>query len=248
MKENKYDDPAFFEQYRKMNRSQKGLEGAGEWHALQGMLPDLAGKTVLDLGCGFGWHARYAMESGAKAVTGIDISRKMLERAREINGLEGIQYICQPIEDADFPAGSFDLVLSSLALHYLASFGSIARNTGQWLRPGGSFVFSVEHPVFTVAGKQDWIYTETGETAHWPVDRYFEEGRREALFLGEKVVKYHRTLTTYLHGLLQEGFILKEVTEPRPDEKMLQAFAGMQDELRRPMMLLIRADKAASDR
>ena len=65
MKENKYDDPQFFEKYSHMARSEQGLEGAGEWYALQKMLPDFSGKRVLDLGCGYGWHCRYAARQGA---------------------------------------------------------------------------------------------------------------------------------------------------------------------------------------
>ena len=60
MKENKYDDSVFFEQYSHMPRSEQGLSAAGEWPALKALLPELAGKRVLDLGCGFGWHCRYA--------------------------------------------------------------------------------------------------------------------------------------------------------------------------------------------
>ena len=83
MKENKYDNSDFFSQYSQMSRSVEGLKGAGEWHVLQKMLPDFAGKRVLDLGCGFGWHCVYAIEHGATHVTGIDISEKMLEEARK---------------------------------------------------------------------------------------------------------------------------------------------------------------------
>ncbi|WP_458796238.1 class I SAM-dependent methyltransferase [Chryseobacterium proteolyticum] len=82
MKENKYDDPSFFRQYEKMLRSQLGLEGAGEWYVLKDMLPDFTEKNVLDLGCGFGWHCRYAIEQGAKSVIGIDLSEKMLEKSQ----------------------------------------------------------------------------------------------------------------------------------------------------------------------
>ena len=89
MKENKYDDEVFFEKYKQMERSQKGLEGAGEWETLQALLPDFAGKRVLDLGCGYGWHCLYAAEHGAVAVTGIDISERMLAAARAKNSHGG---------------------------------------------------------------------------------------------------------------------------------------------------------------
>lgn len=85
MKENKYNNSHFFSQYSQMSRSVEGLKGAGEWHVLQKMLPDFAGKRVLDLGCGFGWHCAYAIEHGATHATGIDISEKMLEEARKRN-------------------------------------------------------------------------------------------------------------------------------------------------------------------
>lgn len=60
MKENKYDEEMFFEKYSKMERSQKGLQGAGEWSELKKILPDFRGRRVLDLGCGYGWHCKYA--------------------------------------------------------------------------------------------------------------------------------------------------------------------------------------------
>ncbi|MFP3597657.1 class I SAM-dependent methyltransferase [Chryseobacterium sp. SIMBA_029] len=243
MKENKYDNLSFFNQYEKMLRSQKGLEGAGEWHALQKMLPDFTGKKVLDLGCGFGWHCRYAIENGAKSVTGIDLSEKMLEKAKEINHLEGIEYERKALEDVTFPAEKFDIILSSLTFHYIESFDVMAQNIYQWLKPNGHFVFSVEHPVFTAQGSQDWTYAEDGEKLHWPVDNYFTEGKRNTHFLGEDIVKYHRTLTTYMNSILQQGFRIKEVIEPQPSDTMLEEFSEMKDELRRPMMLLISAEK-----
>ena len=119
MKENKYDDPQFFEKYSHMARSEQGLEGAGEWYALQKMLPDFSGKRVLDLGCGYGWHCRYAARQGAARVLGLDLSEKMLERARQMTQEPNIHYCRRAIEDIDFPPASFDLVLSSLAFHYI---------------------------------------------------------------------------------------------------------------------------------
>ncbi len=162
MKENKYDESSFFEQYGQMSRSQKGLEGAGEWHVLKDMLPDFAEKKVLDLGCGYGWHCRYAMENGAISVIGVDISEKMLQKAREINLLDGIKYKQIALEDVKFAAEIFDIVMSSLALHYIQSYDALIRNVYHWLKPNGRFVFSVEHPVFTAEGNQDWVYNDAG--------------------------------------------------------------------------------------
>lgn len=242
MKENKYDDPRFFEKYSRMDRSRKGLAGAGEWRELEQLLPDFRGRRVLDLGCGYGWHCGYAAEQGAASVLGTDISQKMLEAAQERNPGPAIQYRQAAMEDLCFPDGSFDVVLSSLAFHYVKEFGPLARSIAGWLVPGGSFVFSVEHPVFTAYGSQDWFYGPDGEILHFPVDNYYVEGRRDAVFLGERVTKYHRTLTTYLDALVQNGFRLARVVEPQPPEGMMN-LPGMKDELRRPMMLLVSAVK-----
>lgn len=57
------------------------------------------------------------------------------------------------------------------------------------------------------------------------------------------MTKYHRTLTTYLNTLLQNGFILQHIIEPQPPEKMMNV-SGMKDEMRRPMMLLVSAKKS----
>ena len=65
--------------------------------------------------------------------------------------------------------------------------------------------------------------------------------------MGEKVTKYHRTLTTYLNTLLSNGFIINQIVEPQPPENMMD-IPGMQDEMRRPMMLIVSANKKWIDR
>lgn len=240
MKENKYDDQVFFEKYSQMSRSKEGLEGAGEWETLKKLLPSFKGKRVLDLGCGYGWHCIYAIEQGAESAVGIDISEKMLEMAREKTGTANVSYECCAIEDIDFQEDSFDIVLSSLAMHYVESFENVVKKVRKILKPGGVFVYSVEHPIFTAYGTQDWYYDEKGEILHFPVDNYYYEGRRDAVFLGENVTKYHKTLTTYINSLLENGFVLNRVVEPAPPESMMD-IPGMKDEMRRPMMLIVSA-------
>lgn len=243
MKENKYDDELFFDAYSRFPRSVEGLSAAGEWHELQKLMPDFSGKRVLDIGCGFGWHCIYAAENGAASVLGIDLSEKMLETAREKTSFDTVRYQRLAMEDMDFPEGSFDVAISSLAFHYTPDFGGICERVSRFLTPGGDFVFSVEHPVFTAFGTQDWFYGPGKSPMHWPVDRYFDEGRRDAVFLGQEVTKYHKTLTTYLHTLIQHGFMITGIVEPKPAEHLLDAVPGMRDELRRPMMLLVSAKK-----
>lgn len=243
MKENKYDNDVFFEKYSQMNRSKDGLIAAGEWEVLKGLLPSFDKKRMLDLGCGYGWHCIYAMEQGAASVVGVDISQKMLEVARQKTEFPQVEYICAAMEDIDFPKGSFDIILSSLALHYIKDFDSVVKKAESLLKSGGSFIFSCEHPIFTAEGRQNWVYDENGNISHFPVDNYYHEGKRVASFLGEDVVKYHRTMTTYLNTLLQNGFCITSIVEPQPSEEMRKTVPGMEDEMRRPMMLIVAAVK-----
>ena len=127
LKQNKYDDANFFSAYKKMLRSIKGLESAGEWHVFKEMMPELRNKDVLDLGCGFGWHCRYAREQQASSVIGVDISEKMLQKARDMTDDSSIAFIQMPIEDINFSDSQFDVVISSLAFHYIKSFEAICK-------------------------------------------------------------------------------------------------------------------------
>ncbi|WP_260288580.1 class I SAM-dependent methyltransferase [Peribacillus aracenensis] len=243
MKQNKYDDANFFSAYEQMPRSVKGLEAAGEWHVLKELMPNLHNKSVLDLGCGFGWHCRFAREQQASSVVGVDISGNMLQRAREKTDDPSILYMKMPIEDIDFSGFEFDVVISSLAFHYIESYESICKKVHDCLKPGGAFVFSVEHPIFTSRKEQAWYVDDNGNHLHWPVDNYQFEGVRETTFLAENVVKYHRTISTYINDLIGAGFSIRAVKEPMPSDELLKSVPEMKDENRRPMFLMISAVK-----
>ena len=100
----------------------------------------------------------------------------------------------------------------------------------------------IKHPVFTAGINQDWIYSDDGTAQFWPVDNYYPPGVRHTNFLDYDVVKQHHTLTQILMGLLHNGFTLQAVEEAMPSPDMLD-IPGMKDELRRPMMLLVKAQK-----
>lgn len=243
MKENKYDDLKFFNKYSEMPRSKDGLKSAGEWPILKEMLPKFNDKNVLDIGCGFGWHCRYASENGAKYVLGIDISKNMINRAKETTHQNNIEYKCIAMEDLDVKDKSFDLVISSLAFHYVKDFEIICKKAYNILEKNGDFIFSVEHPIFTSNEKQDFEYTADNEITHWPIDNYLDESIRHTNFLGEDVVKYHRTVETYINTLIKNGFIINEISELLALNDMVDENPYLINELKRPMFLLISASK-----
>lgn len=235
-----YDNEIFFEAYAKMPRSIDGLSSAGEWHQLRPLFPPLDGKKVLDLGCGYGWHCKYAAEQGAVRVLGLDLSRKMIEAAKMRNADERIAYRVCGIDEYEYPENTWDCVVSNLALHYIENIELIFQKVYRTLKRDGIFLFNIEHPVFTAGVGQDWIYSDEGKPKYWPVDHYFIPGERHTHFLGCNVVKQHHTLTQILMGLLKNGFELIAVEEAEPPKEMMN-LPGFQDELRRPMMLLVKA-------
>ncbi|MCI8651223.1 MAG: class I SAM-dependent methyltransferase [Oscillospiraceae bacterium] len=237
---NEYENDAFFDRYAQMSRSREGLAGAGEWHRLRPLFPALESRRVLDLGCGYGWHCKYAAEHGAAEVLGLDMSAKMLGEAKRRNSHKTITYRLCGIEEYEYPEKRWDCVLSNLALHYIEDLDAVFQKVWHTLVPGGVFLFNIEHPVFTAGVAQDWEYDEQGKPRHWPVDDYFRPGLRLTRFLGCPVEKQHHTLTQILMGLLENGFELEAVEEAQPSAELLEQ-PGMADELRRPMMLLVRA-------
>jgi SAM-dependent methyltransferase len=241
MSQNIYDDPTFFEGYSRLNRSVHGLAGAPEWPALRSMLPDVSGVRVVDLGCGYGWFCRWAREQGASEVLGLDISEKMLDRARAATGDEAIAYRHANLEELSLPPAGYDLVYSSLAFHYIEDAQRLYRTIYDALAPGGRLVFSTEHPIFMASGRPGWIATDAGRT--WPVDHYSIEGRRTAHWLGADVVKYHRTVATTVNLLIGAGLRILHIEEFSPTAAQIKAIPALAEEVDRPMFLMIAAGR-----
>ena len=177
MAQNIYDTPEFFEGYSQLDRSVRGLEGGPEWPALRALLPDMRGKRALDLGCGFGWIARWAMTQGAASVLGVDLSENMLARARADTTDPRVRYLRADLESLELPHEAFDVAYSSLALHYVEDFSGLVGKVSHGLVSGGRFVFSIEHPIYMASMKPGWVTNHEGRRV-WPVDHYAVEGAR----------------------------------------------------------------------
>jgi ubiquinone/menaquinone biosynthesis C-methylase UbiE len=242
MAQNIYDNEVFFEGYSRLRRSVEGLDGAPEWPALRALLPDLAGRTVLDLGCGFGWFCRWAREHGGARITGIDLSERMLERARAATRDPAITYTRDDLEHLTLPPASFDLVYSSLALHYVENLERLLAEVRRAIVPGGSLVFSVEHPIYTAPTEPGWHHSASGRKS-WPVDGYLSEGPRSTDWLTSGVIKQHRTITTYATLLLRLGFTLTHIEEWGPTDEQIATRPELAEERERPAFLLMAASR-----
>jgi len=240
MSQNIYDDQHFFAGYSQLPRSIEGLAGAPEWEAVRALLPPISGARILDLGCGFGAFDRWAVAEGARQVIGMDISRNMLGRARELAGSPLIEYRTGDLSALDVPERDFDLVYSALAFHYIEDFPRLCAAIRSRLRSGGRLVATIEHPIFSAPSDDQWC--EQDGRCFWPLDGYLDEGRRVRNWFADGVVKYHRTIETYVNALLDNAFRLVRLIEWGPDARQVVEHPEWARERNRPMFLLFAAD------
>jgi SAM-dependent methyltransferase len=180
------------------------------------LLGDVAGKRVLDAGCGPGLYAEELVARGAEVV-GFDASERMVELARErLRGRAEVRRANLEESLAWLEDGSFDLVVSALAMDYVEDWGVPLSEFYRVLKSGGKLVFSVEHPTFKFV---EQVYEGEGG--------YFETalGGIEWTGFAERVwmPSYRRPLGAMVDAILGAGFVLGGMLEPRPDERFRAA-------------------------
>jgi len=234
-RQNVYDDEAFFSGYQQLRDAESGINAAIEQPALRALLPDVTGWTVVDLGCGDGALARDLAARGAARVLGADPSLRMLALAHARTDDPRVGYVQAFAEDLSLDDGRVDLVVSSLAFHYVADLGAVLSQVARWLRPGGGLVASMEHPRRTAAlGRREDPAV---------LGRYATEGRRDQTWYVDGVIKYHRRFSTILNLVLAAGLELRAVTEPGPTPQALSSRPELDRHLREPAILVLAARK-----
>jgi SAM-dependent methyltransferase len=235
-----YDDADVFATYQRHRARDETPNDTLEKPDLLDLLGDAAGLRIVDLGCGDAQIGRELLAAGAASYLGVEPSANMLQLARQtLAGTTG-QLAAATIEDWDYPANSADLVLSRLALHYVENVEETFRRTFETLAPGGRLVFSVEHPVITSCNR---ARPDDGQRQDWIVDEYHLSGRRVTRWMGQEVVKYHRTVEEYFGGLQRAGFVVESLREARPRRAAFLREETYQRRLRIPLLLLLAARK-----
>lgn len=242
--QNIYDNEIFFAGYKKIRENQVNANNLFEIPALFSMMPNLKDKTILDLGCGFGEHCKGFVERGAKKVIGIDISEKMLEIAKQENADSKITYINMPMENIFELTEKFDIVISSLAFHYVEDFAGVVKNVFNLLNENGTFIFSQENPLCTChSGGQRWTKDENGNKLYLNLSNYGIEGERESTWFVDDVKKYHRTFSSIINTLIETGFKIEKLIEPLPTEDLLKKYPDYKDLFHKPDFLLVKCTK-----
>ncbi len=242
--QNVYDNEIFFEGYKEIRKQENNYNILQEQPAIKSLLPDLKGKRILDLGCGYGESCSYFIEKGAQKVVGIDISKKMLEVAEKENSHMNIEYLEESMDDIDKLSGKFDIVYSSLALHYIEDFKKLLMGINNLLSEDGLFIYSQEHPLSTAHEKgQRWTRDENGMGAHYNLANYMESGKREVTWFINGVIKYHRTFSEIINTVNECGFQIEKILEPLPSEEDIKLIPKMVQDFHKPNFLILRAGK-----
>lgn len=242
--QNVYDNEIFFSGYRALRTRENNANNLFETPALFSLLDDPQGKAILDLGCGYGDHCAEFIRRGAERVVGVDISSKMLAVAKEENCHPDITYLNMPMENIGELNDTFDVVVSSLAIHYVEDFMKLTKNVYALLKPDGVFVFSQENPINTCySGGDRWTKDEQGNKIHANLSNYSIDGKRISAWFVDGVIRYHRTFSSIVNTLVDAGFTINKMIEPVPDAELLEKHPEHGDLLHKPDFLLVKARK-----
>jgi SAM-dependent methyltransferase len=243
--QNPYDDEKAFAKYLNIRKRENNYNDNVEIPIFKSLLPDLRGKEVLDLGCGYGEMSKWYVEQGALAVVGVDISKKMIARARAFNSHPAIDYEARGMEAYDFPTEKYDLVTSSLAFQYVGDFERLIAGVSRSLRPGGQLVFSQEHPVFTCIEEDDfWVRDEAGEKASLKHFHYSDEGPKKTGWLGVDMHIYHRRLETVVTTLLKHNLQIEALKESEVSPEVIEKYPSLADTREAANFIFFRCKKA----
>lgn len=219
------------------------------------LLGDIAGKRVLDAGCGEGRFARQLAERGA-IVTAFDLSERMIANARkhEAETPLAIEYLIADMTDLSrFGDGSFDAVISYLSIIDVEDYVSATNEIARALRPDGQFSFSIVHPCFAPPGAT-WEPRVRGtipifdkDKLYKKIDNYFPA--RELRFkmwptAPAETINYHRPLEDYAHTCRDAGFLIRDIAEPVPTDEVVTQRDYMREFLRAPYFMIFDCVKA----
>ena len=247
MKQNVYDNKVFSDEYDKMRNERKGTNANDviEIPIFRKMMPDVKGKRILDLGCGYGENDLYYFNQGASYVLGTDISEHMLDIANKENKTDGVEYKNIPMEDISSIKDKFDIVISSLAIHYINDFDKLTKDIYSLLNNNGIFLFSQEHPLTTCLYYPEGFENKIviNDKKYALVADYNRCGQRDMPWNGVRVIKYHRNFTYIINTLIKNGFVIDEINECEPTEEMISKNSKYVNQFDKPYFLFLKSHK-----
>lgn len=235
-----YDEGDFFQQYSQKRSRSNAPNEILEYPIFKELAGMIEGKDILELGCGEGAYALELLEAGAQSYHGMDGSSRMIAAAQQKLAGHTVHLEQISLENFAFSPSRYDLIVSRLVFHYLADLEAVLVGIYRALRPGGTFVLSVEHPVITSCYK---AYHNNNKRGEWIVDDYFVPGARTNIWLEKEVIKYHRTISEYFSLFTAAGFQLLDLQESKPRAALFADSQELERRSRIPLFLLMKWGK-----
>src|SRR5690349_16853650 len=181
-----------------------------------GLIPDLTGKRVLELGCGSGHSLSYLSENRhAGELWGLDISEEQICFTQELlekKDIPATLLLSSMDENPGIPEEYFDLVLSIYALGWTPDLARTLALVHSYLKPGGTFLFSWEHPVYRSLRYESGLAKYVFETS------YFDEcPTLDPSWKGVEIVIHHRKMSSYLNAIVNSGLVIERMIESEPN-------------------------------
>lgn len=231
---NSYDDEIVFNEYLAARKDGNHKHNTSLKSSLEDIVGDVKGKTILDLGCGIGEFTKYFANNGAKSVVGVDISKKVLEYARENNNADNIEYLNLDIDNLSDLNQKFDVIFSDMVFNYIEDFDKLMRDIHNLLNDSGVVVFSQVHPISTATSSIEsaWTKDENGHP-QFLLDNYSDVSVRKKRYFGGMFNIYHRRFEEIVNVSVQNNFRVVKMMEPYFTEK----------EFNRPSFLIVKLMK-----
>lgn len=211
------------------------------------LLGEVAGKKVLDVGCGEGGYTRILAGKGAHA-TGIDGSARLIEIAKRRAEGENLT-ITYKVRNASSLYGlgdeSFDIVLAAMSLMDVEDYSGAVTEIYRVLRKGGELLMSITHPCFTGRGSRWWRNAD-GCVDHYAIDNYVEKEAWEEFVtdgFSKPVLFRHMPLEDFISPLLEFGFRLELFKEPAPTREQVLKSERLKRLNRIPLFLFMKWGK-----
>ncbi|MED1864362.1 class I SAM-dependent methyltransferase [Fictibacillus nanhaiensis] len=170
-------------------------------------------KKVLDIGCGSGHSLQYMGREGAKELWGLDLCTKQIETASNVLQDQQVEVtlVESPMEEnPGLPSNYFDIVYSIYALGWTTNLSLTFSNIFSYLKPGGVFIFSWEHPLHDRLKYEESSLQESSFIFNKP---YVNEGPEYNEAWHNLAVIHHRKLSTYINALTEAGFRIEKVID-----------------------------------
>jgi len=229
--------------------------------AILDLVGTVEGKTILDVACGEGHLSRKLAElsKGNIQITGVDASETLIEIAKRRNKTFSD---CITFQHGDascmdqVPSKTFDIAICNMALMFIKRYEETIHEVARILKPKGTFIFSLLHPCFLTPGS-DWIMddsrgTDQGKRIGWKTDNYhLRLVSRDVMWVCDTKETYYfcRTLEDYVRALREQGFVIADLREPLPPQKLMERKPEIQAEVKRSLFLIMKSvlleDKSA---